>query len=348
MDRFRIALAAVALVLVSALAVHALQGSPSGAASAPGVATSDRLAPPDERSAAPDFQGIDAWLNSPPLTLASLRGRVVLVDFWTYSCINCIRTIPHLQWLNATYGSRGLVIVGVHSPEFDFEKVQANVAQAVRNDGITWPVALDSAMATWDAYQNQYWPAEYLIDQQGRIAYAAFGEGQDVATNDAVAALLAAPPPSATQAPVPQEQTPELYAGSARGTLADGESFGHPDWNQPDTGAPHQDDAIQLDGSWHDAGEYVEARGDAVVRLRFSAQEVYIVAASADASGARVAVTVDGNSVPVSQRGSDLVSGGLTVSGARLYRVLAAQDPGHHLIELRVPRGFRLYTFTFG
>ena len=348
MDRFRIGLAAAALVLVTVLLVHALQGSPSPPSS-PGAATSDQLIPVDERSPAPDFQGIDTWLNSPPLTVGALRGRVVLVDFWTYSCINCIRTIPHLQWLSSTYGPKGLIIVGVHSPEFDFEKVRSNVSDAVRRFGITWPVALDSQMATWNAYQNQYWPAEYLIDQQGRLAYQAFGEGLDVETNAAIAALLAAPQPSATQAPVPQGGgTPELYAGSGRGSLADGETYGNPDWTQPDTGAPRQEDAIQLDGAWHDAKEYVEAQGDATVRLRFSAQEVYVVASSADGRAAPVAVTVDGNAVPVSQRGDDLLSGSLTVGGARLYRVLAAQDPGHHLIELRVPKGFRLFTFTFG
>jgi thiol-disulfide isomerase/thioredoxin len=347
MDRFRIGLAIAALVLVAALAVHALQGSPAAPAG-PGVAASDQLIPADERSAAQDFQGIDAWLNSPPLSLPALRGKVVLVDFWTYSCINCIRTIPHLQWLNATYGSRGLLIVGVHSPEFDFEKVPANVARAVGQDGITWPVALDSGMATWNAYQNQYWPAEYLIDQQGRIANAAFGEGRDVETNAAVAALLAAPQPSATQAPVPSgAQTPELYAGSDRGRLADGESYGQPDWTDSDPGPPHDNDAIQLAGAWHDAHEYVESQGDSVVRLRFSAQEVYIVAASSSGT-APVSVTVDGNPVPAAERGADLSASGLSVSGARLYRVLAGQDPGHHLIELRVPRGFRLYTFTFG
>src|SRR4030088_62711 len=168
MSRYRWAL--TGLVVAAALAVvltSALHSTPQSASTGTGSAA---LVPVDQRTAAADFTGLDGWLNSPPLSLSGLHGKVVLVDFWTFSCVNCVRTIPHLQHLEQTYSTRGLVIVGVHSPEFDFEKVRANVAAAVQRFGVSWPVALDSQMNTWNAYSNQYWPAEYLIDQSGRIA----------------------------------------------------------------------------------------------------------------------------------------------------------------------------------
>src|SRR3954464_8363283 len=178
----------------------------------------------DDYGPAPDFAGNDHWFNSKPLTLASLRGRVVLIDFWTYTCINCIRTFPHLKAWDAKYRDKGLTIVGVHSPEFGFEKKASNVERAIEQSGIRYPVAQDNELATWNAWSNQYWPAEYLIDAQGDVRYANFGEGDTDKTEAAIRELLAdagakdlggdAKPdreydPSA-------EATPETYIGADR------------------------------------------------------------------------------------------------------------------------------------
>ena len=254
MTRYRVALASIAVVIVAAILVTVVRNSPPPATAS---TTGGMVLPVASRHPAPDFNGIDGWLNSPPLTVAGLRGKVVLIDFWTFSCVNCVRTIPHLKVLYDDYKADGLVIVGVHSPEFDFEKVPANVASAVTRLGITWPVAIDSQMATWNAYQNQYWPAEYLIDKQGRVAYWSFGEGGYAQTDAAVANLLgvhhvAAP----ASTPVPQNTSPELYAGSERGQLADNEQYGGVgrQTSYPDPGPPQTQDAIQVTGTMDGRG----------------------------------------------------------------------------------------------
>ncbi|MCK1385975.1 thioredoxin family protein [Bradyrhizobium sp. 21] len=127
---------------------------------------------------APDFTGINTWFNSKPLNIADLRGKVVLVDFWTYGCVNCVNTLPHVTELYAKYKDKGLVVVGVHTPEFPFERSAANVQAALKRHGITYPVAQDNDSRTWNAYRNQYWPAQYIIDQNGKIVFQHEGEGR--------------------------------------------------------------------------------------------------------------------------------------------------------------------------
>ncbi|HIV70216.1 MAG TPA: cytochrome c biogenesis protein DipZ [Candidatus Aquabacterium excrementipullorum] len=146
--------------------------------------------PVDIDEQAPEFAGLGPWLNSPPLTMASLKGKVVLVDFWTYACVNCIRTLPHLQHLQQRYAARGLVIVGVHSPEFPFERDTGNVRDAVRRHGLTYAVAQDNGFATWKAWRNQYWPAQYLVGPEGRVVLRHFGEGGEAALDAAIEQLL--------------------------------------------------------------------------------------------------------------------------------------------------------------
>lgn len=143
--------------------------------------------------AAPDFQAIASWQNSPPLTMQGLRGKVVLVDFWTYTCSNCLNQLPYVKEWHAKYKDQGLVVVGVHTPEYAFEKATPNVQEAIRKLQITHAVAQDNDYATWRAYGNQFWPALYLIDKQGRIVYTHFGEGRYGETEDRIKALLAAP-----------------------------------------------------------------------------------------------------------------------------------------------------------
>ena len=143
--------------------------------------------------AAPDFQGIQQWFNTPALSLAALQGQVVLVDFWTYACINCLRTLPHVNRWADTYRDQGLVVVGVHTPEFAFERSAANVQAAIKRHGVKHPVAMDNGYATWKAYENRYWPAHYLIDGRGRIRYRHFGEGEYARTEAAIQTLLGRP-----------------------------------------------------------------------------------------------------------------------------------------------------------
>lgn len=347
MTRYRLALATVAVLIVGAVLFTVVRApDPPGSASS----TGGQVLPASQRIAAPNFTGVDGWLNSAPLTLARLHGKVVLIDFWTFSCVNCVRTIPHLKVLYDAYKEKGLVIVGVHSPEFDFEKVPANVASAVTRLGVTWPVAIDSQMATWNAYQNQYWPAEYLLDQQGRVAYTSFGEGDYTQTDAAIAELLnvhTAPLPSST--PVPSHTTPELYAGSDRGQLADSETYGslgHPA-RYPDYGPPQTQNAIQVTGTWIDEGQYLQAAAPGHVRLNFTADALYVVAGT-PGSVLPVSVKLDGKVIGASASGSALAQSSFSVSRQDLFQLLAGVSPGFHLIDLTVPAGFRLYTFTFG
>jgi thiol-disulfide isomerase/thioredoxin len=346
--RYRLALVTVAALIVIAVLFTVVSNTPPAATAS---STGGQVQPVSERHEAPGFTGIDGWLNSPPLTLAALRGKVVLIDFWTFSCVNCVRTIPHLKILYDDYRADGLVIVGVHSPEFDFEKVPANVAAAVTRLGITWPVAIDSQMATWNAYQNEYWPAEYLLDRQGRVAYTSFGEGDYAQTDAAVAQLLnvhTAPLPSST--PVPDNTTPELYAGSERSVgLADNEQYGALGSPQkyPDPGPPQSQDDIQVTGTWTDEGEYLQADSNGHVRLNFTADSVYIVAGTPGAALA-VSVKLDGKAVPSGNSGAALTDSGFTVTRQDLFQLLAGVSSGYHLIDLTVPAGFRIYTFTFG
>ena len=351
MARYRWAFTALAgLVVAAVLLTGLLRSAPPSAATGTGNAA---LIPTDQRMGAPEFTGLDGWLNSQPLTLNGLRGKVVLVDFWTFSCVNCVRTIPHLRHLEQTYASRGLVIVGVHSPEFDFEKQRPNVAAAMRRFGVTWPVALDSQMNTWNAFGNQYWPAEYLIDQSGREAYIHDGEGDYDVTESAIAALLginAAPTPVAAT-PDLSSETPELYAGSdgGRGVLGNRESYGaigRPvDYGNADTTTDA--DRIVLAGTWADQGQYVVSRTPGHVLLNFSARDVYIVAGP-DSGSAHATVMVDGTPVSAQQRGPDLAAAGLDVTSQQLYYVLQGEGGDRRLIDVSVPAGFRLYTFTFG
>ncbi len=349
MTRYRLALAAVAVLIVAAVLVTVVRmPAPPATAST----TGGQVEPVSGRHPAPDFTGIDGWLNTTPLTLADLRGKVVLIDFWTFSCVNCVRTIPHLQALYNDYRNDGFVIVGVHSPEFDFEMVPANVAAAVTRLGITWPVAIDSQMATWNAYRNVYWPAEYLLDQQGRVAYTNFGEGAYAQTDAAVAQLLGvrqAALPSST--PVPTNTTPELYVGSdgGRGQLADNEQYGPigQPVTYPTSGAPQTNDLPQVSGTWTDEGQYLEADTTGHVRLNFQADSVYVVVGTSGPD-LHVAVTLDGKPVTPGNSASGLTNSGFTVLRQDLFQLLGGVSPGYHLIDLTVPAGFRIYTFTFG
>ena len=336
------ALAALILLVALAIAVYPLVTGGGGLSLPRGSDIQSSL--PASGPAAPEFAGIVDWENSPSLTLASLRGKVVLVDFWTYSCINCQRTIPFLrQWWDK-YKNDGFVIVGVHSPEFEFEKSVANIKRAIKDYGVAWPVAVDSNMATWNAYGNQYWPAEYLIDKSGHIRHTHFGEGEYDVSERAIQALLAEGGGSASQPLASADpglssdataQTPELYAGSDRG-----------------------DGTIHLTGSWAVRPEFAEhtaatSRGHDYAEIHYQARRVFLVAGTPN-EAVTVWVTLDGRDLTQSEAGTAIKfdSSGhsyAVVDHDDLYALVSLSTFGRHDLRISPEQtGFRLFTFTFG
>ncbi len=303
---------------------------------------------------APDFTGIDHWLNSGPLTMSGLKGKVVLVDFWTYSCVNCIRTIPFVEGWYQKYASDGFVVVGVHTPEFAFEHDTANVAAALTRFGITYPVAQDNEFATWTAYNNEYWPADYLIDASGRIRDTHFGEGDYAKTDGEIRSLLLeagkAALPSASpldgSVPVSSGQTPETYLGLARGAsyVSPLSGSGTFTFQMPNAIG---DNMVGIGGSFDFQDEYVTAAaaGDQI-KLSFRARDVYLVMSS----DAPVSVTVDVQGGPGVSSTEDVnANGAMTVSAARLYHLVHLSEQFGATVTLTFKSaGVRCYAFTFG
>ena len=358
MDRYRIALfGALGIIGVVAVffALRANSATPDSiaadvASSQPTSTSAADLIASSQRPAAPEFQGLAGWINTDPRTMASLRGRVVLIDFWTYSCVNCVHTLPHLQALQSKYSSAGLTIVGVHSPEFDFEKSPGNVTAAVKRLGVTWPVALDSKMATWNAWGNRYWPAEYLVDREGHVAYYHYGEGDYDKTERAIQALVgtSGAVTAAAQPAADPARTPEVYAGSDRGSIQGAYGPRGQTVTYADAAPPTVPGKIEVVGGWADLGQSLEARGPATVRLRFHANDLFMVAEAVD-PGRVLTVTarLDGAPIGDGNRGPDLSGSSLTVGRSDLFHLVVNAGAGSHLLELTVPAGFRLYTFTF-
>ena len=299
---------------------------------------------------APEIVGTQQWFNTPgnrPLSLASLRGRVVLVDFWTYSCINCIRTLPYLKAWDGRYRKRGLTVIGVHAPEFPFERDPDNFARAVRNNAIRYPVAQDNEFATWNAYDNQFWPAKYLVDARGRVRYTHFGEGAYEETEAAIRALLAeageAELGARAQATTDSARggtTPKSYLGARRaerfvnGALRAGTRRYELARAEVDAIPAHH---LGFVGRWRVEDSRSVAAGDgARLHLRFTAARVFLVLGS-NGRTRRVGVRLDGRSRRP-----------IRVSSHRLYEVASLDEPGDHLLTLEPERGVEAYAFTFG
>ena len=307
-----------------------------GAASAEGVKA---VALPDY-GAAPGFADLAGWINTGPLTLKELRGKVVLIDFWTYSCVNCLRTLPFVRAWDDRYRSSGLVIVGVHSPEFAFEKEAANVRENVRRLSIHYPVALDSQLGTWTAWHNQYWPAKYLIDRRGHVRYYHFGEGEYDKTEQAIRQLLAEGRTSLptrtheTDRTPTGVQTPETYLGYERLQRYAGNDTVTPDRLQryrlpPKLGL----DELAYGGDWTVEWERIVAGTQARLGLQFRADAVHLVLGG----HGTVQVIVDGKALP-----------SVRVDGDRLYTLARFPKSAEHLLELRFTPGLSAYAFTFG
>ena len=294
---------------------------------------------------APNFAGISAWINTAngkPLTLQQLRGKVVLVDFWTYSCVNCIRTLPYLKAWDARYRKAGLVIVGVHTPEFAFEHVVSNVRQAVSEHDIRYPVAIDDDYRTWNAWSNQYWPADYLIDKRGHVRSAHFGEGGYDLTEHDIRTLLGEPAegqmakPANVVTPSADVQTPETYLGTFRAAGYHQKVVSDHDHDYG-AGSQVELNEVQLAGHWKVQREFIVAGQGAVLRFRYSAPRIYLVAAPPAHSVRTLRVAVDG-----AHRAT------VKVPRDDLYQLAHIAGPGSHLLALSVPAGTRLYSFTFG
>ncbi|HWL33045.1 MAG TPA: cytochrome c biogenesis protein DipZ [Gaiellaceae bacterium] len=285
---------------------------------------------------APDFHGIARWLNSEPLTLPELRGRVVLIDFWTYSCINCLRTLPHIRAWDERYRDAGLTIVGVHSPEFAFERVESNVRENVRKLGVRYPVALDNDFVTWQSWHNQYWPAKYLIDKRGHVRYYHFGEGEYAETEEAIRTLLGADAPDASGLADESPHglvTPESYLGYERLARYGGEPVVKDKAHAYTFPRGLSENELAFGGVWTVQDERAIAGLSAGIRLQYRARDVYLVLTGKGT----VEVVVDG------KREREV-----RVRGDRLYTLVERPQIGDHLLELRFTSGLAAYAFTFG
>jgi cytochrome c biogenesis protein CcdA/thiol-disulfide isomerase/thioredoxin len=304
-----------------------------GGTTLPAVATASGL--PDY-GVAPPLHPDGAWINTSPLTLDQLRGKVVLIDFWTYSCINCLRTLPHLKAWYAAYHPKGLVIIGVHTPEFAFEHVTSNVRSAVKRLGIAYPVVQDNDYKTWDNYANEYWPAEYLIDRTGHVRHTHFGEGEYGQTEQLIRRLLGAGGPKARKVAdtTPDELlTPETYLGAERIADYTGSRLAPGRFKTYSAAVSLAQNELTYGGRWHVGPQQIVAGPGAFLRLHFHAKDVYVVLGG----HGTVHALVDGKPTRT-----------IHVNAYRLYAVRASAKVADATLELRFSPGVRGYSFTFG
>lgn len=288
---------------------------------------------------APEFSGLAQWLNSEPLTLAQLKGKVVLVDFWTYSCINCIRTLPYVTGWYEKYKDQGLVVVGVHTPEFAFEKEVSNVQSALQKYNINYPVALDNDYKTWQAYDNHYWPAHYLIDQQGDVVYTHFGEGayQEMEKNIQQLLDLTEETPMAVDESPRMVKSPEMYFGLNRLANLSDEQTSTPNSQTFVLPATISLNTFALAGQWSFSSEDVKlVDGTGTIKLSFYAQDVHMVASSDQEVD--VKVLVDGQYIKT-----------VKIKNSSLYNLYEGDSSQARTLELQIEAaGLKAYTFTFG
>ncbi len=307
-------------------------------------------------SKAPEFTGITKWLNTQKsLTMKDLRGKVVLVDFWTYTCINCIRTLPYITRWYDKYKDDGFVVIGVHTPEFEFEKNTGNVEQAIKQYNIHYPVAQDNDYATWNAYSNQYWPAHYLIDAEGNIRDTHFGEGKYEETEKLIQSLLAEKGKKINktllningQSPLSQS-TPETYLGLSRLDRSANQitDLGNQSFNlQKDLDR----DYISYGGVWNIQSEYAESTKGSVLALRFYSDKVFLVLTPQE-KNQTVRVMLDGKNIADTQSGEDVKNSKIILDNPRLYTIVDLKGkPGEHTLNLYFDTaGIQAFAFTFG
>ncbi len=283
---------------------------------------------------------VERWVNSAPLAPQTLRGKVVLVDFWEYTCVNCIRTLPFVRAWHARYAPSGLVVVGVHAPEFDFAKRAENIDRGIRDHGLTYPIAIDNDFDTWNAYDNHAWPAKYLFDAKGRLRSVWLGEGDYDQIEAKIRELLveagakSLPEPTAEvrafKAPPERDISPETYLGEAR---------------------PESPDVARV-GAWKSTADYIEHTDAAPAKivLDFRGGEVNLVLQPGRAGKAAVAVALDGKRLVWGARGADVAADGVArFDRAGMIRLVQGAGPGPHRLELETQdEGVRAFAFTFG
>jgi len=316
---------------------------------------------------APEFSGLRGWLNTPPLMIADLKGKVVLLDFWTYSCVNCVRSLPHMKMLHKEYAGDPFVLIGVHTPEFEFEKLPENVSSAVKRFGIGYPVAIDSENITWKLYGNQYWPRQTLIDAKGTIRWEHAGEGDYDKMEDRIRDLLKETGGLAgTEGNTGSKKietfgfmrnmTPEIYTGSLRS-----QGFGNGQVCVPgsctryiDPGE-HSRDTPYLSGDWTQFPEYVmhATTESGYILLRYGARNANAVLGVSNMKRVRVDVELDGKPIEKGKAGADVqwdsTGSFLVVIENRLYDIVRTKPFETHELKLITKADdLRLYTYTFG
>jgi thiol-disulfide isomerase/thioredoxin len=317
----------------------------------------------EDSGLAPDLTGINGWINTEPLTQEDLKGKVVLIDFWTYSCINCIRTLPHLSKIYDKYKNNGFILLGVHSPEFDFEKKKENVLNAVKEYDLKYPIALDNEHDTWKAYENQYWPAHYLLDINGNIRYKQFGEGHykelETAIQQALLEgnLLSLDKISVVTEPEPDAifkniGTPEIYLGYLRinnigntdQNVRPGEAFNFKGSDKI------EENRFYLEGNWKIEPEFSETTGEnSSLTIRYKASKLNLVLASLNEEALDIDITLDGKPLTLDNQGDDIESSSLKVTEPRLYNLVdTVGDYDWHTLKLSAPKGLQAFAFTFG
>lgn len=301
---------------------------------------------------APPITGIQAWINSNPLQLEQLKGKVILIDFWAYSCINCIRTLPYLLNWYKKYHDKGLIIIGVHSPEFDFERDYNNVQNAIRQYGIQYPVALDNQFATWQNYNNHYWPAHYLIDKDGRVVYEHFGEGDYDITENNVRYLLGINSlvQNVSKENINFHQTPETYLGYERERMyRSPENIVNDQTSSYTYPKELSENTWALKEKWQVSSEKITSKENgASIKIHFYSRKVFAVLGSADNRPIKVKVLLDGEPLSVGS-GKDIKQRELVVTNHKLYTLVELQHPSGGILELvSQSPGLEMYTFTFG
>ena len=314
---------------------------------APGEKAVDPHNPPENGQLggygpAPPILTEGEWFNSPPLTMEELKGKVVLIDFWTYSCVNCVRTLPYLRSWYETYKDQGLVIIGVHSPEFAFERDPENLKQAIEDLNVTWPVVQDNSFAQWSAYNNLFWPAHFFIDAEGNIRYFHFGEGEYQTAEQVIRLLLTEAGRTLTLKSAGNDwmgirsNTPETYLGYGRRSGFLNENSKGPE--KRDFSLPHNPENGEwgLEGFWSIQRNSIESSGSGALTLGFDAKDVFLVIEPVSNDG-NVTVFLDGERQKT-----------IEIKESRMYQLVDLNSPGEHILKLEIEGTIRFYAFTFG
>jgi thiol-disulfide isomerase/thioredoxin len=307
------------------------------------------------------------WLNSPPLNFRQLRGRAVLVDFWDYTCVNCIRTLPYVQAWHERYHDKGLTVIGVHTPEFTFAQYESNVERGIRQFGLTYPIVVDSDRAIWKAFAVRYWPTKYLLDKDGYLRYGHFGEGAYRECEETIQELLRELNPQVSlptlMEPLREEDRPgaicyrptgELYLGHKRGRIGNEGGFKEDQIANYDfSGRTLEENFFYANGQWASTAEYFEAVGDGPhsLTLKYEAAGVNLVMAAPHTSTAEVTLLQDGKPLSRTQSAKDVRFRGtesyVVADSARMYSLVDNHDFGEHILDLRCSTGIAAFAFTF-